>query len=279
MVKYLNKNGIEALPMIAGAMEPKAIQKNGVSPKNLRSRGNFKMNRLFHFLIMIGIIAMGTIACEKDVSSKKGNDSGGDGDDPGGGGGGSSFVIEAKGVIGDDDSDVVSVGAIVEGHDYDYEAGTAKYGKNGFKITLTSTVSNKYLTEVDDVIDEDVVSDKKAKISYPIWIDAYDEDDECIGEFYCYGDEWEIWYLYADRSFTAKGNIYSEEYDCSFKKGWNILYYYDNGSVEKFSTKKPSGINFKWYYVDDYSWKTPAHKKQNFKSRSSKHSNNKMRTT
>ena len=49
-------------------------------------------------------------------------------------------------------------------------------------------------------------------------------------------------YVYVDRKITIQGTDGYYQYDCSLKKGWNIVYNYRN----KWMTNKPSNINYKW---------------------------------
>jgi hypothetical protein len=69
-----------------------------------------------------------------------------------------------------------------------------------------------------------------------------------LGKFELVGNDWIVDYMYSDRSFTAKGiSGDGTEFDCSFNKGWNILYsgkYFSS----KITTKKPLNENFKWYF-------------------------------
>ena len=41
-----------------------------------------------------------------------------------------------------------------------------------------------------------------------------------------------------------KGKINDIEYDCNYKKGWNITYGWD----KIMTTQKPAGVNLKWYF-------------------------------
>ena len=68
-----------------------------------------------------------------------------------------------------------------------------------------------------------------------------------VGKFESVSDKWIVDYMYSDRSFTAEGiSKYGLEFDCSFNKGWNIMYRMKDYS--KITTKKPSNENFKWHF-------------------------------
>lgn len=66
----------------------------------------------------------------------------------------------------------------------------------------------------------------------------------------------QVHYTYADRNFNVHGTFdfegieYSTQvWDCSFVKGWNMLYVevIDNKTIS-FTTEQPSGINLQWYF-------------------------------
>jgi len=68
MSKNLNFYEIEAGADDSRAMEPETIQKNGVSPKNHRSRGNFTI--LKYALLFIACLVICSMACKKDEKTK-----------------------------------------------------------------------------------------------------------------------------------------------------------------------------------------------------------------
>ena len=215
--------------------------------------------------LLIGSLLL--VASIMSVSCKKDKDDGG------------SFVVEAKNVIGND-YDIATAAGLVEGEDDEDEIASAPYKNNGFKMELPATVANKYLWMMNDEGDLDgIISDNNAKIT-TLYLVAMDSDKDEIGEFYLEDESDDYYagaiYMYADRDFTIKGTIeeyyeedddyYNVKLDCTFKKGWNVLYYVeDNGWDESYTTKKPSDINLKWYF---YSWNydksptiSPKHKK------------------
>jgi len=172
------------------------------------------------------------------------------------------FVIEATNVI-DAPNDMASVVAI----SYGLEGGTlqgitfasAKYENNGFKLTIPATIPNKFLLTYDDelwygIFEKMPCSDKNVKFVYAPFLFGLNHNKEYVRQIYLMDEEQGIMaaYLYADRDFTAKGIVSYDnggevEYDCSFKKGWNIMYYTDN----LVTTQKPANANLlKWICID-----------------------------
>ena len=248
------------------SMESEDHFKNGASPKSQTSRGNF-----IYLMMVVLLLMTAFVACEKDKDSK-GDDNGGGG---GGGGGNNPFVINATVVNGNDYNDYIStVKAVIYyawGYGEDYVVASGEYKNGGFKLTLPATVPAEYLTEIgSDLPSSITISDRKAKVmNEALSIFAYDGEGDYIGR--CFLDDEDggdnySGYLYVDRNVTIKGRYYDEdyyyeevEYDCSLKKGWNIMYiiWSENGGL--YTTQKPSGVNFKWYYYDGY--KSPSDKK------------------
>jgi hypothetical protein len=233
------------------------------------------MNERFLSLMSAVLIVMAAFAsCDKDK-----NDSGGgsSSDNP--------FLVTVKNVIGND-NDIATVAGLV---DYEfkehwvehYEVASTLYKNNGFEMKLPETVADEYLWDADEWFGEDVdkiISDNNARVTY-LWIYAMDNDEDKLGEFW-QRDESDNYYalsryLYVDRSFILKGTTYEEdegylvEWNCTFKKGWNIMYYFVNDKSEaSITTKNPSGVNLKWYFDGGNDWKTPLmslkHKKDSF---------------
>jgi len=177
----------------------------------------------------------------------------------------SASVIDATVVNGNDyNSKIATVIAFVMGEYESCEAASGQYVNGGFKLNLTKTVSDTYLNDLDDVFPllyyfEGTINDWNAKINVAL-IAAYDKDNRYMGPIFCeesYYSDNHTKYVYVDRDVTIKGYSYGYsdhyEYDCSFTKGWNMMYisrfassYYDI----LYTTKKPSGINYQWYYYD-----------------------------
>jgi len=220
------------------------------------------------------IIMTAFASCKKDKDSKN--------DDPGGGGGGGgALAINATVVDGNDyNGYIATVKAMMEDDYDDYAIASGKYANGGFKLNLPESVPARYLYSFDYIFEEDfegTISDRKAKTG-DVWIVAYDREDDEIGEFLWTNENEDVWayYVYVDRNLTIKGHeswyysyeneYYYTEYDCSFTKGWNILYYVEKGYYEElFTTKKPSGTTLKWYY-EDWDWwkKSPSDRQHPF---------------
>ena len=174
------------------------------------------------------------------------------------------LVVEAKNVI-DGSSDITKVKAYVSNFD-EYLVVSTNYTSNGFKMTL-SKVPSKYLMPAISDFPFLMISDKSAKMTDVDFI-AYDNADMPIG-YFSFEDPItgsEATYVYADKNFTMKGIVawdeeddddeYATKFDCTFKKGWNIMYETEEGV----STQKPAGASYVWKYWnwggggdDDYS--------------------------
>ena len=226
------------------------------------------MNRQILSLMTAAMVLMTAFAsCSKDNNSKK--------DDPGGGGG--ALQINATVVDGNEyNGKVTTVKAWMGIDGNEYVAASGKYANGGFKLTLPETVPAKYLDDISGVFDEDfegTISDKKAKIGGFGAIIAYDSQDRDIGDFSQEDYENDSWvgYMYVDRDVTVKGSLsyyddyeyWTERFDFSFTKGWNIFYGIEKGNEVIISTKKPAGTNYKWYgYISDYNWKKSPNDRQ-----------------
>ena len=164
--------------------------------------------------------------------------------------GNNASIIEAKNVEGVS-SEVVTVEVGLAY--YDGLIATGDFKNGGFKVKLPKTLSDEYLESVEEEYISGTASDKNAKITdlytFEIW--GLDAKGNYVGGFELIDDEcFRVTYVYADRKVTLKGKGKDgEDLDCSFKKGWNIIYINgcSNGGI---TTTKPSGVTFKWYYYD-----------------------------
>jgi len=149
------------------------------------------------------------------------------------------------------------------------EVASCKFEKNGFTLTLPENVSENFLMSIASQVPPGIkMNPTDAKRSL-ILIAAIDRSGKQIGYLFFASDNlfksphakltYTTDFLYFDRNVTIKGNYsyesYNTKYDCSFKKGWNILYYrvkYDNEtiSIPLLSTSKPSGVNFQWFFLE-----------------------------
>ena len=127
---------------------------------------------------------------------------------------------------------------------------SAKYENDGFELNLPA-IPDEYLVLVSgNMTIEDIPlnSDIQAKTVLAD-ICAYNNAEVCIGCFNFYNDKWSVEFVYADRSFTKKGisKYDGVEFDCSYKKGWNLIYWSEGGMNR--TTQKPSNESFKCYYI------------------------------
>ena len=216
------------------------------------------------------ILLMATTACKKDKKDDYGDAS----------------VIIATNIIGDNDSEVAQVKAISPLFDYydgfyelvgEYEAVPVPYNNHGFKINLPITLPDKcFMVIGNEGFPEGIfVSDKNAKIAYG-GCGAYDKYGKMVGGFSLKYEKGEnefctaVW-IYCDRNLVIQGRLHDEdeyyeyrwEYDSDLnyhlKKGWNIVYMYSKIHQTEYSyshsvkgtTEKPSGIDLRWYYIND----------------------------
>lgn len=153
-----------------------------------------------------------------------------------------------------------------------------QYKNNGFSLELPVTLPDKYLYLVSEDLDEDwtiSISDENAKMYFLEDISGFDENEDQIGDFYLEeldGDlEHYVAWVYVDRNVTIKGegNYISDNFeeitnaDLKLIKGWNVVYSNDtesyNSTTGKYiytytiSSKKPSGVNYSWYFYSDNS--------------------------
>ena len=168
-------------------------------------------------------------------------------------------VINAKNVVGN--GEIVSVKALMK----NYITGekiviaTSKFEKNGFRMTLP-TPPEACLNEAGAEFGG-FISDLKAKVGF-LDVAAFNEKDKKEGAMYFLGINAsyyvDAYYVYSDRDFTIKGYYHYAEYDCSFKKGWNLLYYVENSVSLKdyYTTQKPAEVTLEWVFNDyfDYSY-------------------------
>jgi len=251
--------------------------KNGVSPKNQRSRRNFKLFK--YALLFIAGLAICSISCKKD--DKQGGDGG-------------NFVIEAADVIvvSGDDYDVVTVGFGISGlWGMFIEVATGKYVTGEFKLTLKSPpTAEVHISGLNEKVKESVnVSNPDVRMTISSMFIAYDEKGSHIGYFRhigkpsdkdvydgdVYDGDVVVCYVYVDRDCTMTGTFEyaggEATFDWSLKKGWNISYVKKTVGIdsdyviEVLTTQKPSNFNWNWYYYDKDYWKdTSATKNRHF---------------
>ena len=182
-------------------------------------------------------------------------------------------VMSAQNVI-NSNSDIVTVKAMMwsEITDDPEIIATTSYNNNGFKLTL-KTPPESCLYKITDEFELEYgidISDPNAKVGDAFAI-AFDNSGEEIGEFYQMGMNTRYYagarYVYADRNFTMKGKVeddgydYVEEFNCSFKKCWNILYFLESNfeNYSLVSTQKPSEVALEWIFEDYKCCKSNQH--------------------
>jgi len=161
------------------------------------------------------------------------------------------LVIEATDIeVGS--SDIATVKAIIYTYPdgIEYEVASTEFENGGFKLNLPAFVPKEYTWFISEGLAKGIiVSDTQAKTGLISAIEAYNSAGEFVGLFVLKNDEWFVGYWYTDRNFTQKGTAeYGVKFDCSLKKGWNVVYSHN----EKTTTKKPANELFKWYYMPSY---------------------------
>jgi hypothetical protein len=220
-------------------------------------------------IFLVGVIAAMVwmavfVSCNKDNNSSKGNDNPSD----------EASIINAVVVNGSSYIEIAAVKAYTIFGSYPaYQAASAEYKDGGFKLNLPKTVPAEYLEEIGyyfAIPSNIAISDREAKTA-DLRIFAYNSIGDEIGEFvldvYSSNEYDYAYYTYVDRDVIIKGSngwyddyseeYYTEEYDYSFKKGWNVVYdvFQEDNNLYLYTTKKPSNLNFRWYYYDYNNWK------------------------
>ncbi|MDR1201949.1 MAG: hypothetical protein LBL58_10030 [Tannerellaceae bacterium] len=207
-------------------------------------------------ILTLGLTITVFYSCENDDSSPKNEN-----DD-------NVSTIKATNVINSSNRITTVIVPIPYYSDYSYYdvIAQAPYKNKGFELKLPTTLSSKYLYPIErDHWDGDItISDENAKIWYLEEFVALDEDENYIGHLYLGDEEYDIveW-VYVDRNVTLKGVLENEydyiKYDLEFKKGWNLAYwkytgiFNGNGEAGTYTSKKPSGANYQWYF-DSYDY-------------------------
>ena len=127
------------------------------------------------------------------------------------------------------------------------EITSTNYVNNGFEITLPAIIPDDYLFPIseENEFKSVVVSDVQAKTG-KITIDCFHSTGIYMGTFVFMNLANSTNFIYADRSFTAKGNNSSGVvFDCSFKQGWNIMYLGIG-----ICTTKPIDFELKWHFAE-----------------------------
>jgi hypothetical protein len=182
------------------------------------------MKRILIYLILtLMVVVTAFVACKKESSDDY-------------------FVVDVQNVLGETGGiatvDATFYHTIATDEWEEITLSTAKFNDNGFIMQLPSTLQRKYLVKVNfpNWVE---VSDPNAKASPNIYFSANSSSGK--GYFWLKGEDINTWidarYMYADRDYTLKGNKYDLEYNCTFNKGWNIIYY-----VDRFTDGEPTAI-------------------------------------
>ena len=165
------------------------------------------------------------------------------------------LVIKAYNVEnGSNDIDLVKVTMGYQSSDFEqhYLEFSAKFENGGFELNLPATIPDEYLSLSSNILlyeDDILLSDIHAKNTL-VTIAAHNSDEANIGGFGISSGKWNMGFMYADRNYTEKGvSKGGLEYDCSYKKGWNIVYWYWDGTNSKKTTQKPENEKFKCYFL------------------------------
>lgn len=179
------------------------------------------------------------------------------------GGGGSSTdasLITATNII-NGTNDIKTVKARF---DDDIIIAQTSYQNNGFSLQLPITLNDIYLYSFSEWDSEISISDRTAKYLALSNLYAYDIDDDRMGSFYYEyekSNEWgAILWMYVDKNVTISGSeigsYESVSYNLNLQKGWNIVYYAETDTedyaVLTYTSQKPSGVTFQWYYGYTY---------------------------
>jgi len=173
--------------------------------------------------------------------------------------------INAKNVI--NNGNIFSIRALMTNYlsedAEDVVIASSKFDDGAFNMSLP-TPPEYCLHEIGESFGG-FTSDLKAKIGF-LDVAAINMKEKVEGSLYLLGISpsyyVDAYYMYSDRNFTIKGKsgsyYYTEECNCSFKKGWNILYYIEDSSGQKdyYTTQKPTGVNLEWVFEDyfDYAY-------------------------
>jgi len=163
-------------------------------------------------------------------------------------------VVNVENSNGEDIAFAKAIGYYRTGNDewHNYLEFTSKYKNGGFELKLSDAIADKYLQVASEREDRKgiAISDTKAKFMF-FGLRAFNSENSFIGgHLNIRSEKWGISFIYADRDFTEKGvsEYYGIDLDCSYKKGWNVVYNSFDGKIMKYTTQKPLNENFKCYF-------------------------------
>ena len=134
-----------------------------------------------------------------------------------------------------------------------YEIASVKYENGEFELkelNFPESVQDECLLTIHENF-MTIVSDIQARTAV-ISIQTYNSAGNMMGFLSQRCGKWYVDYIYADRSFTQKGSVksgtFTDEYDCSYEEGLNIMYYSIDVGNRKFTTQKPSNEDCNWHF-------------------------------
>ena len=179
-------------------------------------------------------------------------------------------------IVEDDDKEIAYVhalifhyislptGSIVGGNGKYILTDLAKFENGKIETDFSATIPAEYLYAIhekescyhnytfsDGIV---AVSDSNAKYNRVPFLSAHNRAGKQIGTFYLrINNKYSYELVYADRDFTEKGFYKNRDkdvlvdsaIDCSYKKGWNIIYCI--GTKRKY-TQNPFDEDFEWVY-------------------------------
>ena len=136
------------------------------------------------------------------------------------------------------------------------------YSNGGFILTLPPTPDEKFLFSIaDDVFDERLSVSDKTTMLCQVSFYAFSSSEELVDDI-IYGkfdtnSYSNVVFWYADKDVTIIGSIVNnsnrtQNYKISLKRGWNMLYHTNTGTVSEYSTEAVSGL--KWYFEEKFEW-------------------------
>jgi hypothetical protein len=253
----LNKLVMLQFGSLSSVMDAGDHFKNGARPKILIGRSYFSF-----FCLLITVMMMFFTACDSNDF-----DSTNDGnlviiEDPTSD---NPFVIKANdvenGISGIASIKSVGITYCPPENECQYLDFSTEYKNGGFELNLPATIPDEFLQSFSEKIlmENNIhVSDTQAKIT-SFSLLAHNSAEAWIGSIDFRSDNWHMQFIYADRSFTEKGvTLYGVEIDCSYKKGWNIVYVSRNFEIadagSKQTTQKPLSENFKCYFSHGFGY-------------------------
>jgi len=159
------------------------------------------------------------------------------------------FILKVRNIEnnkGDIDFAKASRGYQSPGGKWHYFEFSSKCKNGGFELNFPATVPDEYLQLASEMWGVQLSENYAKMMSFTVI--AYNRDGSNIGSFSFISKNWAIEYVYADRNFTEKGiSKHNIEFDCSYRKGWNVVYWSSDGGTKR-TTQKPLNEKFKCFF-------------------------------